>query len=118
MPRTWSPESWRELPAAQQPDWDDPGALDLALKELRNQPPLVFAGEARALKAALGAASRGEAFVLQAGEGAEAFDNLSAESIRAQPKIILQLAVGVTCASGLPVVRVGRVAGPLAKARS
>jgi len=85
--RTWFPESWRELPAAQQPEWDDPGALDLALKELRNQPPLVFAGEARALKAALGAASQGEAFVLQAGECAESFDNLSADSIRDQLKI-------------------------------
>ena len=67
MRQTWSPESWRELPAAQQPEWDDPGALDRALKELRNQPPLVFAGEARALKESLGMVSRGEAFVLQAG---------------------------------------------------
>jgi len=118
MARTWSPESWRELPAAQQPDWGDPGALDLALKELRNQPPLVFAGEARALKAALGAASRGEAFVLQAGECAESFDNLSADSIRDQLKIILQIAVVLTYASGLPIVKVGRIAGQFAKPRS
>jgi len=118
MTRPWSPESWRELPAAQQPDWGDPGALDLALKELRNQPPLVFAGEARALKAALGAASRGEAFVLQAGECAESFDNLSADSIRDQLKIILQMAVVLTYASGLPIVKVGRIAGQFAKPRS
>ena len=116
--REWSPESWRDLPAAQQPDWDDPGALELALKELRGQPPLVFAGEARALKAALGAASRGEAFVLQAGECAESFDNLSADSIRDQLKIILQMAVVLTYASGLPVVKVGRIAGQFAKPRS
>ena len=118
MTRPWSPESWRELPAAQQPDWGDPGALDLALKELRNQPPLVFAGEARALKAALGEASRGEAFVLQAGECAESFDNLSADSIRDQLKIILQMAVVLTYASGLPIVKVGRIAGQFAKPRS
>src|SRR5256885_14556923 len=118
MSRPWSPESWRELPAVQQPDWGDPGALDLALKELRNQPPLVFAGEARALKAALGAASRGEAFVLQAGECAESFDNLSADSIRDQLKIILQMAVVLTYASGLPIVKVGRIAGQFAKPRS
>ena len=118
MARTWFPESWRELPAAQQPEWDDPGALDLALKELRNQPPLVFAGEARALKAALGAASQGEAFVLQAGECAESFDNLSADSIRDQLKIILQMAVVLTYASGLPIVKVGRIAGQFAKPRS
>src|SRR5207244_10774371 len=108
MSRPWSPESWRELPAVQQPDWGDPGALDLALKELRNQPPLVFAGEARALKAALGAASRGEAFVLQAGECAESFDNLSADAIRAQPKIILQIAGVLAHPSALPIGKGGR----------
>src|SRR5437870_5503006 len=118
MRQTWSPESWRELPAAQQPEWDDPGALDRALKELRNQPPLVFAGEARALKESLGMVSRGEAFVLQAGECAESFDNLSADSIRDQLKIILQMAVVLTYAAGLPVVKVGRIAGQFAKPRS
>src|SRR5256886_15754038 len=115
MRQTWSPESWRERPAAQQPEWDDPGALDGALKELRNQPPLVFAGEARALKESLGMVSRGEAFVLQAGECAESFDNLSADSIRDQLKIILQMAVVLTYAAGLPVVKVGRIAGQFAK---
>src|SRR3989442_10632872 len=118
MATPWSPESWRELPAAQQPGWDDPGALGLALKELRNQPPLVFAGEARALKAALGAASRGQAFVLQAGECAESFDNLSADSIRDQLKIVLQMAVVLTYAAGLPVVKMGRIAGQFAKPRT
>src|SRR2546430_15773353 len=118
MRQTWSPESWRERPAAQQPEWDDPGALDGALKELRNQPPLVFAGEARALKESLGMVSRGEAFVLQAGECAESFDNLSADSIRDQLKIILQMAVVLTYAAGLPVVKVGRIAGQFAKPRS
>ena len=118
MATTWSPESWRERPADQQPEWGDPGELELALKELRTQPPLVFAGEARALKAALGMVSRGEAFVLQAGECAESFDNLSADTIRDQLKIILQMAVVLTYAAGLPVVKMGRIAGQFAKPRS
>jgi 3-deoxy-7-phosphoheptulonate synthase len=115
---TWSPESWRERPAAQQPEWDDPGALDRALKELGSLPPLVFAGEARALRESLAMVSRGEAFVLQAGECAESFDNLSADAIRDQLKIILQMAVVLTYAAGLPVVKVGRIAGQFAKPRS
>src|SRR6266571_3719952 len=118
MQAPWSPESWRERPAAQQPEWDDPGALDLALKELRGQPPLVFAGEARALKESLAMASRGQAFVLQAGECAESFDNLSADSIRDQLKIVLQMAVVLTYAAGLPVVKMGRIAGQFAKPRT
>src|ERR1051326_2762487 len=118
MSTTWSPESWRERPAGQQPEWGDPGELELALKELRAQPPLVFAGEARALKAALGMVSRGEAFVLQAGECAESFDNLSADSIRDQLKIILQMAVVLTYAAGLPVIKMGRIAGQFAKPRT
>ena len=118
MSTPWSPASWRDYPAAQQPEWEDPGELDRALKELRNQPPLVFAGEARALQDALGMAARGEAFVLQAGECAESFENLSADSIRDQLKIVLQMAVVLTYAAGLPVVKVGRIAGQFAKPRS
>ncbi|MGH2718813.1 MAG: class II 3-deoxy-7-phosphoheptulonate synthase [Actinomycetota bacterium] len=118
MTTHWSPQSWRELPAAQQPEWDDPAALEVALKELHAQPPLVFAGEARALRQSLGLAARGEAFVLQAGECAESFDNLSADAIRDQLKIILQMAVVLTYAAGLPVIKVGRIAGQFAKPRS
>ena len=117
-PNAWRPESWRDHPAEQQPDWEDAGALERALKELRNLPPLVFAGEARALKAALGEAARGEAFVLQAGECAESFDNLSADAIRDALKIILQMSVVLTYAAGLPVIKVGRIAGQFAKPRS
>ncbi|HEU5003422.1 MAG TPA: 3-deoxy-7-phosphoheptulonate synthase class II [Actinomycetota bacterium] len=114
----WRPESWRDHPAGQQPEWEDAGALDRALKELRNLPPLVFAGEARALKSALGEAAQGKAFVLQAGECAESFDNLSADAIRDQLKIILQMSVVLTYAAGLPVIKVGRIAGQFAKPRS
>jgi 3-deoxy-7-phosphoheptulonate synthase len=116
--KTWTPDSWQEHPAAQQPDWPDSGALDDALLELRRVPPLVFAGEARSLQAALARAARGEAFVLQAGDCAEAFGDFSADAIRDKLKIILQMAVVLTYASGLPVVKVGRIAGQFAKPRT
>src|SRR6185369_5885633 len=79
---TWSPTSWREKPAGQQPDWPDPAAIDRAVKELASYPPLVFAGEARSLTAELARVSRGEAFLLQAGDCAESFDAFSADAIR------------------------------------
>ena len=114
----WSPASWRELPAGQQPDWPDPGALDAALKELATYPPLVFAGEARNLTTDLGRVQRGEAFLLQAGDCAESFDAFSADAIRDKLKVILQMAVVLTYSSGVPVLKVGRIAGQYAKPRS
>lgn len=114
----WSPSSWQQLPAAQQPEWPDPSALDDALLELRRVPPLVFAGEARSLQSALARAAAGQAFVLQAGDCAETFEDFSADSIRDKLKIVLQMAVVLTYASGLPVVKVGRIAGQFAKPRS
>jgi 3-deoxy-7-phosphoheptulonate synthase len=114
----WSPSSWREKPAAQQPLWPDEAALDRALKQLATVPPLVFAGEARELTASLGHVAAGEAFVLQAGDCAESFDSFSADSIRDKLKIILQMAVVLTYSSGVPTVKVGRIAGQFAKPRS
>lgn len=115
---TWLPTSWKEHPAEQQPEWPDPAGLDDSLKTLRDLPPLVFAGEARSLKAGLARVSRGEAFLLQAGDCAESFDDASADSIRDKLKVILQMAVVLTYASGLPVVKLGRIAGQFAKPRS
>jgi 3-deoxy-7-phosphoheptulonate synthase len=115
---TWSPSTWRERPAGQQPDWPDPAALDRALKQIATYPPLVFAGEARSLTAELARVSRGEAFLLQAGDCAESFDSFSADSIRDKLKVILQMAVVLTYSSGVPVVKVGRIAGQFAKPRS
>jgi 3-deoxy-7-phosphoheptulonate synthase len=114
---SWRPGSWQARQADQQPDWE-PEALAAAVAELRRLPPLVFAGEARALTSALAAAGRGEAFVLQAGDCAESFDHLSADSIRDQLKIILQMAVVLSYSAGLPVVKIGRIAGQFAKPRS
>jgi 3-deoxy-7-phosphoheptulonate synthase len=81
-------------------------------------PPLVFAGEARNLKRALARAASGEAFLLQAGDCTEAFGDYSADAIRDKLKIILQMAAVLTYAGGLPVVKVGRIAGQFAKPRS
>ncbi len=117
MTGTWSPSSWRRFPALQQPDWDQ-SQLEAALSELAKLPPLVFAGEARALTTALAKASRGEAFVLQAGDCAESFDRLSADLIRDMLKVILQMSVVLSYSTGLPVVKLGRIAGQFAKPRS
>ena len=116
--RAWTPTSWRERPAAQQPDWPDEAALDRALKQLAGLPPLVFAGEARQLTTSLEEVAGGRAFLLQAGDCAESFGDFSADSIRDKLKVILQMAVVLTYGSGVPVVKVGRIAGQFAKPRS
>jgi 3-deoxy-7-phosphoheptulonate synthase len=114
----WTPSSWRDHPAAQQPDWPDDAALDRVLKQLATMPPLVFAGEARSLTAALAKVSKGEAFLLQAGDCAESFDSFSADSIRDKLKVILQMAIVLTYSAGVPAVKVGRIAGQFAKPRT
>ena len=114
----WDPSSWQAKTAVQQPEWPDQDALAEALAQLRELPPLVFAGEARRLKHALARAAEGEAFVLQAGDCAEAFGDFSADDIRDKLKIILQMAIVLTYGAGLPVIKVGRIAGQFAKPRS
>jgi 3-deoxy-7-phosphoheptulonate synthase len=106
------------MPAAQQPPWPDDAALERALKHLGSLPPLVFAGEARALTDKLGDVSAGKAFLLQAGDCAESFDAFSADTIRDKLKVILQMAVVLTYSTGVPVLKVGRIAGQFAKPRS
>lgn len=116
--RPWSPDSWRAFPARQQPEWPDQADYDAALKTLATYPPLVFAGEARDLTGALGRVADGRAFMLQAGDCAESFEAFSADSIRERLKVILQMAVVLTYSAGVPVVKVGRIAGQFAKPRS
>ena len=118
MSSTWAPDSWHERPAAQQPAWTDPGTLDAVLKQLATLPPLVFAGEARALTTALADVAGGQAFLLQAGDCAESFDAFSADNIRDSLKVILQMAIVLSYSSGVPTVKVGRIAGQFAKPRS
>jgi 3-deoxy-7-phosphoheptulonate synthase len=117
-PRTWSPTGWQTLPAAQQPDWPDQAAVDAVLAQVAKLPPLVFAGEARTLQAALANVAAGRGFLLQAGDCAESFEAFSANAIRDKLKVILQMAVVLTYGAGLPVVKVGRIAGQFAKPRS
>jgi 3-deoxy-7-phosphoheptulonate synthase len=114
----WSPSSWQSFPVQQQPDWPDAGEFDDVLKTLGALPPLIFAGETRNLTDQLAAVSRGEAFLLQAGDCAESFNELNADNIRDKLKIILQMAVVMTYSAGVPVVKVGRIAGQFAKPRS
>ncbi|MFI6446461.1 class II 3-deoxy-7-phosphoheptulonate synthase [Kitasatospora sp. NPDC050543] len=109
---------WQSLPAAQQPEWPDPEALRKSLADLASYPPLVFAGECDQLRARLGAVARGEAFLLQGGDCAEAFDGVSAEHIRNKLKTLLQMAAVLTYAASVPVVKVGRIAGQYSKPRS
>ncbi|MGJ6961921.1 class II 3-deoxy-7-phosphoheptulonate synthase [Streptosporangium sp. G11] len=111
-------DSWRQLPAAQQPEWPDRGELDKVVAELKGLPPLVFAGECDNLKADLAAVTRGEAFVLQGGDCAETFGGATADDVRNKLKTLLQMAIVLTYAAKVPVVKIGRMAGQFAKPRS
>jgi len=115
---TWTPSSWRTFPAGQQPEWPDESALDAAQERLSGLPPLVFAGEARALLAALGEVCERRAFLLQAGDCVESFRDVSAPAIRERLKVLLQMSAVLTYGATLPVVRVARIAGQFAKPRS
>ncbi len=115
---TWSPSSWREKPILQQPTYPDKVKLEEVLSELRNYPPLVFAGEARSLKEQLANVAQGKAFLLQGGDCAESFSEFHADNIRDTFKALMQMAVVMTYAGGLPVVKVGRLGGQFAKPRS
>src|SRR5689334_6275252 len=114
----WEPTSWRSRPVAHQPDWPDATDLGNVLDELRRMPPLVFAGEARSLRESLAAVSRGEGFLLHAGDCAESFAEFSADNIRDKLKVILQMSLVLTYSTGVPTLKVGRIAGQFAKPRS
>jgi 3-deoxy-7-phosphoheptulonate synthase len=118
MARKWTPDSWRSQEARQLPTYPDAAALAAAEDELRHYPPLVFAGEARDLKRDLAEVAEGKAFLLQGGDCAESFAEFHPNNIRDTFRVILQMAVVLTFASKLPVVKVGRMAGQFAKPRS
>lgn len=115
---TWSPSSWHGLPILQQPTYPDQAHLQRVLTELKNYPPLVFAGEVRSLKSQLAEVSEGRAFLLQGGDCAESFSEFHADNIRDTFKALMQMAVVMTFSAGLPVVKVGRLDGQFAKPRS
>ncbi|MGI9646606.1 MAG: class II 3-deoxy-7-phosphoheptulonate synthase [Ilumatobacteraceae bacterium] len=118
MHSPWEPSSWRDRRVGQQPPWPDASALEQSLKQIAAQPPLVFAGEARTLQSELGSVAAGNAFLLQAGDCAESFEDFSADNIREKLRVILQMAIILTYSVGVPVVKVGRIAGQFAKPRS
>ncbi|WP_313135299.1 class II 3-deoxy-7-phosphoheptulonate synthase [Paracoccus jeotgali] len=114
----WDKAGWRAYPRVQMPDYPDAGALNAVEAQLAKYPPLVFAGEARRLKAHLARVAEGQAFLLQGGDCAESFAEFSADNIRDTFKVLLQMAVVLTWGAQLPVVKVGRMAGQFAKPRS
>ncbi|MEL7467452.1 MAG: 3-deoxy-7-phosphoheptulonate synthase class II [Pseudomonadota bacterium] len=118
MNGTWSKSSWRNQDGLQMPEYPDSDKLAAVTAKLSTYPPLVFAGEARDLKAKLAGVAKGEAFLLQGGDCAESFAEFSADNIRDAFRIFLQMAVVLTFGARKPVVKVGRMAGQFAKPRS
>jgi 3-deoxy-7-phosphoheptulonate synthase len=118
MSERWTPDSWRNKPVLQVPEYPDADALAEVEAQLASFPPLVFAGEARNLKRALAKVAAGDAFLLQGGDCAESFAEHGANNIRDFFRVFLQMAVVLTYAGASPVVKVGRIAGQFAKPRS
>lgn len=118
MNMKWTLESWRNFPIKQAPTYDDAAALQSVEDRLASFPPLVFAGEARNLKAQLAEVCEGRAFLLQGGDCAESFVEHHADNIRDTFRVLLQMAVVLTYGAKLPVIKVGRMAGQFAKPRS
>jgi 3-deoxy-7-phosphoheptulonate synthase len=118
MANPWTPGSWKTKPARQLPTYPDETKLAGVLDRLSGYPPLVFAGEARRLKASLADAAAGRAFLLQGGDCAESFAEFHPNTIRDTFRVLLQMAVVLTFAAAIPVIKVGRMAGQFAKPRS
>ncbi len=116
--KKWTPHGWRGLPIEQQPEYPDAAALEAVEARLRNFPPLVFAGEARRLKAQLAEVTEGRGFLLQGGDCAESFAEFHPDNIRDTFRVLMQMAVVLTFAAACPVVKVSRMAGQFAKPRS
>jgi 3-deoxy-7-phosphoheptulonate synthase len=118
MGERWTPDSWRNKPVEQQPDYPDAAALSRTEATLAAMPPLVFAGEARRLKSLLADVANGKAFLLQGGDCAESFAEFNANTIRDTFRVLLQMSVALTFAGGMPVVKMARLAGQFTKPRS
>lgn len=118
MAANWNVDSWRGKPVEQAPEYPDEAKLKATEASLRGFPPLVFAGEARNLKARLAKVAEGKAFLMQGGDCAESFAEFHADNIRDTFKVLLQMATVLTFAGSCPIVKVGRMAGQFAKPRS
>lgn len=115
---SWGPASWQTKTAHQQPNYPDRAELEKACEEIRSYPPLIFAGECRNLQERLAKAAVGEAFILQGGDCAEAFTQFSANRIRDTYRVLLQMSVVMMFGGGVPIIKLGRMAGQFAKPRS
>src|ERR1700730_6840596 len=111
----WRPDSWRQRPALQQPEYTDPGGLERVLGELRLLPPLVTSWEIRLLRSHLAEAATGRRFVLQAGDCAERFMDCTPVRITNTLKVLLQMSLVLVVGANRPVIRIGRFAGQYAK---
>ena len=118
MKENWSPQSWKFKKALHQPVYDNVPKLNKITKKMKKLPPLVFAGEVRELKCELAKCADGKGFLLQAGDCAESFAEFHPNYIRDTFRVIMQMAVILSFASGVPVVKLGRLAGQFAKPRS
>ncbi|MFN7628549.1 MAG: 3-deoxy-7-phosphoheptulonate synthase class II, partial [Pirellula sp.] len=118
MTQPWNPESWKQFPAAQQPNYPDPIELKHALGQLLRLPPLVTSWEIDHLRDGIADAQRGDAWLLQGGDCAETFDECQTEQIASKLKLLLQMSLVIVFASRKRIVRVGRIAGQYAKPRS
>jgi 3-deoxy-7-phosphoheptulonate synthase len=114
----WSPTSWQQKPAAQQPTYPDAAAVERVVAEIARLPPLVTSWEVEALRGYMARAARGEVFILQGGDCAESFEACDSSAIAAKLKILLQMSLVLVHATRKPVVRIGRIAGQYAKPRS
>ena len=120
--------AWKDREALHQPEWPDRARLEEVKRKLHALPPLVFAGEARQVRAALAEVAAGRAFLLQAGDCAESFHDYekltdtgaayAAVAIRERLQILLQMAAVLTYGAALPVLKIGRIAGQFVKPRS
>lgn len=116
--KNWNKSSWRNFNALQQPLWPSEEEEQKVRNKLSLLPPLVFAGEIRSLKKQLADAVDGNAFLLQGGDCSENFSNVTALNIREKLKVLLQMSVVLTYAGGIPIIKLGRIAGQFAKPRS
>ena len=118
LPPSWQPRSWRDKKAEQIPDYQDQNALKRVSETITQLPPLVFGREAELLRERLAQTAQGKGFLLQGGDCAESFKDQTANYIRDTFKVLMQMAVVLTFAGGVPVIKVGRMAGQYAKPRS
>ncbi len=118
MANTWTPNSWRGLPAKHLPAYPDDAHVARVESQLQSYPPLVFAGEARELRRQLGEVTEGRAFLLQGGDCAESFAEFHPDNIRDTFRVLLQMAIVLTFGASCPIIKLGRMAGQFAKPRS